>query len=188
MGFVVWLTGLPGSGKSAMSRELLLLLQGRNIDCEYLKLDKFRKTIVRKPRFDVEERAFVYSLLIEDAANLSKSRGCVIIDATGYRKEWRDRLRAKVPAFVEVFVRCPLKVCIRREAERPSSLIMHGIYKKALERKKRKGKYPDLGEVVGVDVPYEENSRVELVLESHKLSAKQASAVIFHYLGAKGYL
>lgn len=188
MTFVVWLTGLPGSGKSAVARELLALFGKQKIACEYLKLDKFRKMIVRRPRYDVEERELVYSVLVENAIELSHKKKNVLIDATGYKKEWRDQLRKKAPNFVEVFIKCPLKVCIRREARRPSSLIMHGIYKKALERKKKKKKYAHLGEVVGVDVPYEENLRAELVLESNRLSAKQAAAVLFHYLGGRGLL
>ncbi|MBI5061418.1 MAG: adenylyl-sulfate kinase [Candidatus Aenigmarchaeota archaeon] len=188
MTFVIWLTGLPGSGKSAISRELLELLREQGVKCEYLKLDKFRKTIVRKPHYDVEERDFVYSILIEDATELAKKNKNVLIDATGYKKEWRDRLRKNVQNFVEVFIKCPLKVCIRREAQRPSSFIMHGIYKKALARKKKKKQYPGLGEVVGIDVPYEENARAEIVLESNRLSAKQAAVVILHYLSTRGHV
>ncbi|MBI4739927.1 adenylyl-sulfate kinase [Candidatus Woesearchaeota archaeon] len=187
MTFVIWLTGLPGSGKSAISRELLELLRQRGVKCEYLKLDKLRQTIVRRPRYDVEERDFVYSILIEDAIEFVKKNKNVLIDATGYKKEWRDQLRKSVQNFVEVFIKCPLKVCIRREAKRPASWLMHGIYKKAIERKKKKKRYSGLGEVVGVDVPYEENARAELVIESNRLSAKQAAVVLRHYLTMKGF-
>jgi adenylylsulfate kinase len=188
MPFVIWITGLPGSGKSAISRELLALLHQKKIECEYLKLDSFRKSIVKTPKYDRQEREFVYSLLIEDAIGLAKKGKNVLIDATGYKKEWRDAIRRSVPDFIEVLIRCPIKVCIKREAMKPSSIIMHGIYRKAIERKKKKKKYPNLGDVVGIDVPYEENIRAEVVIESKRLTARQSAAVIIQYLSAKGHI
>jgi adenylylsulfate kinase len=188
MTFVIWITGLPGSGKSAISRELLQLLQAKKEECEYLKLDSFRKNIVKTPRYDKQEREFIYSLLIEDAISHAKKGKNVLIDATGYKKEWRDAIRKGAPNFIEVLIRCPLKVCIKREAQRPSSIIMHGIYRKAIERKKKKKKYPNLGEVVGIDVPYEENAKAEVIIESKKITARQSAAVIMQYLVAKGRL
>jgi adenylylsulfate kinase len=52
------------------------------------------------------------------------------------------------------------------------------MYIRALERKKEGAKFNDLGEVIGVDIPYEENPSAEIIIDSSKDSAEQNALTI----------
>ena len=72
MPFAIWITGLPGSGKSTIAKEL-----AKKIDAEILRLDEFRKKLVPNPKFTYEERTFVYTKLAEKGGKLSKKKNII---------------------------------------------------------------------------------------------------------------
>ncbi len=181
MTWVVWFTGLPGSGKTSIAREFVTLL-----DCEYemLRLDEFRKKLVPEPRYTEEERDCVYNAVGVTASVLAKHGICVIVDATAHRKKWRDRARSQVEKFYEVYVKCPLEVCMERETERVDNLIVSEMYRKALERKRKRERgekieESEVGEVVGVDVPYEEPETPELVIEADRTTPEEGARMVY---------
>lgn len=176
---IIWITGLPGSGKSTIAKELLKLLDKNKISYKYLRLDKFRKKIIAKPKYTEEERDFVYRKLADYAFRISKNNN-VIIDATAYKRRYRDYLRKKVKNFIEVYVKCPLNICIKRESKRKNGLVMAAMYRKALERKKTGKEEKNLGQVIGVDVEFEENKNVEVIIKSDKINPKEAARIIFN--------
>ncbi len=181
MTFVIWITGLPGSGKSTIAKKLLKLLKDNKISIKYLRLDKFRKKIVPNPKYTEEERDFVYRKLGDYAIELSKNNN-VLIDATAHKKLYRDYVRKKVNNFIEVYIKCPLDICIKRETNRKESLVMARIYKKALERKMHRKKFDGLGQVIGVDVPFEENKSSEIIINSNEVKPLDAAKRIFRKL------
>ncbi len=181
MTWVVWLTGLPGSGKTSVAREFVRLL-----DCEYemLRLDEFRKKLVPEPKYSEEERDLVYNALGVMASLLAHHDVNVVVDATAHRKKWRDRARANIQCFYEVYIKCPLEACMQRETERIDNLIVSEMYGKALERKEKmergeKVEKSDVGDVIGVDVPYEESEHPELVIESDKVTPEEGAKLIY---------
>jgi adenylylsulfate kinase len=84
------------------------------------------------------------------------------MDGAAYLARFREYARSLIPRFAEIHVRCRLETAMAREARRPEGLVMAGLYAKALERQRTGRRFPGLGEVVGVDVPFEENPRAEL--------------------------
>ena len=60
-----------------------------------------------------------------------------------------------------------------REANRPEGLVMADLYKKALERKQTGIQIEGLGQVVGVDTPFEENPMAECVIESGEMRIEE---------------
>src|SRR5688500_11272984 len=52
MSFAVWLTGLPGSGKSAVTRELLKKLQAGGVAAAVLESGVMRTQLTPFPRYD----------------------------------------------------------------------------------------------------------------------------------------
>ena len=179
MPWLIYITGLPGSGKSTIAQALLKLLAARKIDATFLRLDEIRKEIIPEPHYTEEEREKVYQAYAERGLELILDEKNVILDATAHRKKWRDLVRSQVINFLEVYIKCDLDTCIKRESQRKEGLVMADIYKKALERKKTGRDFPGLGEVVGVDAPYEENQKAEVKIESDKLSAEEAAERIF---------
>ena len=73
-GWCVWITGLPGSGKSLVSEALLMLLRGRDMRVQLLSSDALQKVITPEPTYSPEERDLVYSTLVYIAALLAEQR------------------------------------------------------------------------------------------------------------------
>ena len=153
MAWCVWITGLPGSGKSTIADSLLRVLPA---ETRLLRLDEIRKRIVPEPEYTSEERERVYRTLGDMAVDVVEIGMPVLVDATAHEARWRARVRDAVPDYLEVRVDCPLDECVRREAARPEGKVMADIYRKALERRDSGIEHEDLGEVIGIDVQYEE--------------------------------
>ena len=56
MSFAVWLSGLSGSGKSAIARELVLQLHGRGVDAAVLESDLLRTRLTPYASYAPAER------------------------------------------------------------------------------------------------------------------------------------
>lgn len=166
---VVWLTGLPGSGKSTVSAELKKLRP----EFAVLRMDEFRKIVTPEPTYSEAERDLVYRGLVFAAKTLSESGRPVIIDATGNRRIWRDLARRLMPGFMEVYLRCRQEICAGREASRSDR---HGA-PQDIYRKGKEG-WP----VPGVNVPYEEPEQPELVIDTETVSPGEAAARISAHL------
>ena len=179
MPWLIYITGLPGSGKSTIAKDLFELLASEKIEAVYLRLDDIRKEIVPEPHYTEEERERVYQAYAKRGIELVRNGKNVILDATAHRKKWRDMVRAQAENFMEVYIKCDLNICVKRESERKEGLVMADIYKKALERKRTGKDFPGLGEVIGVDVPYEENEGAEVKIESDKILPENAAKIIF---------
>ncbi|MBU1228742.1 MAG: adenylyl-sulfate kinase [Proteobacteria bacterium] len=175
-GWVLWFTGLPGSGKSTIARAVHTELVGQGRDVALLVMDERRRTYFPKPAYTAEERQVAYQLIAREAAELAAQGRNVILDATGYRLGMRQEARALIPRFAEVYVNCPLAEAMRREAVRSAQssvgglqrgyAAMPGMYQKALMRRRSGQPVPGLGEVVGVDVPFEEDPAAECILDA----------------------
>jgi adenylylsulfate kinase len=171
-GWCVWVTGLPGSGKSVISHELLKLLNKNNINAQILSSDSLRKILTPKPTYSLEERDVVYNTLAYIAALLAHNGVNVIIDATANLRRYRDALRIQIPKFLEVYVECPMEECIKREAKRKETYqAPKEIYSKGLEGKSQT--------VPGIGQPYEAPVQPEVTVNSFTSSPEQAAQKIF---------
>ena len=114
-GAVVWLTGLPASGKSTLAHRLVEWL--RDIEREPLLLDgdEVRDALVPRPGYDDFGREAFYRTLAGLAGIAAHQGLIVVVAATAHRRAWRDAARAKAPRFVEVHVATPLDECRRRD-------------------------------------------------------------------------
>ena len=71
--------------------------------------------------------------------------------------------------------------------KRQDNLIVSDMYRKALERKKKqergeKVEKTGVGDVIGVDVPYEEPENPELVIESEKITPEEGASLIYRMI------
>jgi adenylylsulfate kinase len=169
MSWAIWITGLPGSGKSALARAAAAELRDLGEPVRVLELDEIRKTLTPQPRYTDAERDVVYRALGYMAMHLVEAGVPVIIDATAHRRVWRDLARATIPRFAEVQVVCPPEVCRERERTRTIGHAPAGIYARA----GRPG-----ATVPGVDVPYEPALAPELVIDSVSEPVADAAARI----------
>ena len=167
MSFAVWLTGLSGSGKSAIARELVRLLHERKVDASVLESDVMRTQLTPFPRYDDADRDFFYSTLGEIGRLLVEKQKPVIFDATANRRAYRDAARKRIARFAEVFVDTPLEVC--------AALDPKGLYRKAKT-------------LPGVQAPYEPPLAPELVVRGAEGTPADAAREIVALLERRGWL
>ncbi|MGB7394929.1 MAG: adenylyl-sulfate kinase [Pricia sp.] len=151
--FLVFFTGLSGSGKSTIANALEIKLFKENIRTYVLDGDNIRRGINRGLTFTPEDRS-ENNRRIGEIAKLFIDAGTVVLAAfvAPYEKD-RQFIRKTVGAknYVEVFVNTSLEVCEQRDVK--------GLYEKA-----RKG---EIKNMTGISAPYEVplNPDVELTEE-----------------------
>jgi adenylylsulfate kinase len=167
-GVVVWFTGLSGSGKSTLAREIERRLHERGCRSYVLDGDNIRHGLNKNLGFSPEDREENIRR-IGEVARLFADAGLVAMTAfiSPYVKD-RGAARALngEGEFIEVYCRCSIEECEKRDTK--------GLYKKA-----RAGQ---LKEFTGVDAPYEEPPRPELLIDTDKEPIDGAAAKIMSYL------
>ena len=166
---IVWLTGLPASGKSTIANELEYRLNKVYRAHTYLlDGDNIRKGLNKDLGFSKKDREENIRR-IGEVAKLFVDAGLIVITAfiSPYRKD-RDFVRGLVgkDEFVEVYVKCPLEVCEERDPK--------GLYKKA-----RSG---EIKNFTGISDPYEEPINPEVVVETHRMGLDECVDKIVDFL------
>lgn len=179
MTWAIWVTGLPGSGKTAIARKVKDILAAHGINVKVLELDEIRKFITPKPSYSEEERDIVYSSLVYMAKLLVECGKPVIIDATANRRKYRERARKNIKNFAEVYIKCSLERCMERERQRKVEYAPSGIYKRAKE---------EGATVPGVNVPYEKPENPEVVLDSEKMNVEECAEEVAEFIIVKRHL
>src|SRR5262249_17575125 len=145
--FAIWITGLPASGKSTVAAVLAARLARLYIKVAVLESDAFRKKFPAPAAHYQPDSGDFYTSLAFIGQVLTEHGVSVIIDATGNRRAYRDYARRRIPRFIEVFVDCPLEICIQRDPK--------GIYRRA-----REGQASD---VPGLQTEYEAPEKPDVV-------------------------
>lgn len=115
-GVVVWLTGLPSSGKSTLASEVQAALRASGeVGACRLDGDDVRADLVPPPGYDEAARDGFYATLANLAARLAAQDLVVLVAATAHRSAFRERARALAPRFVEVHVDTPAETCAARD-------------------------------------------------------------------------
>src|ERR1700685_730805 len=149
-GAAIWLTGLPGAGKSALADALAPALRQQGRKVEILDGDAIRKHLSSGLGFSRDDRD-TNVMRIAYVAHLLVRNGVVaIVAAVSPFRNTRERARALVGNFVEVHMATPLAECIRRDIK--------GLYAKALA-----GLIPNF---TGINDPYEEPVVPDLRLDA----------------------
>ncbi len=171
-GFTLWFTGLSGAGKTTVSALVGKELRDRGLKVEVLDGDVVRTHLSKGLGFSREDRdtnirriAFVSKLLTRNGV-------AVIVAAISPYRNIRDEARAEIERFVEVFVKCPIETCVKRDVK--------GLYKRAMA-----GEIPAF---TGVSDPYEEPLAPELVLETHREEPETSARRVIATIERLGYL
>ena len=114
-GTVVWITGLPASGKSKLGKRLAAELAGRGIHVSVLDGDEVRAALVPAPGYSPKERQAFYETLAGLAALLAAQGAVVLVPATAHLRAFRERAREMAPRFLEVWVDTPIEECRARD-------------------------------------------------------------------------
>jgi len=177
-GWCVWITGLPASGKSVISHALLDKLETSGKSAQILSSDMLRRIVTPKPSYSLEERDIVYATIIFVAKLLTSNGVNVIIDATGNLRRYRDEARKQIPRFMEVYIRCPIEICMNRETKR-------GITFHAPKDIYTKGKIGKSSTVPGLGAPYEPPLHPEVTVDTENPNADEHAKKILKVLTEK---
>jgi len=169
-GVTVWLTGLSGSGKSTIGRELEKALVGQGRLAYVLDGDNVRHGLNGDLGFTRQDRNENVRRVGEVAKLMCDAGLVAIVPVISPYREGRSAVRAShVDAsfrFVEVFVDTPLEVCEDRDPK--------GLYKMA-----RAG---EIEEFTGVSDPYEEPIDPDIHIETVDNDVHVAVGLILGFL------
>lgn len=172
-GFTVWLTGLPGAGKTTIAGALARRIAAASVPVEILDGDEVRRWLSQGLTFTEHDRD-INVRRIGHVANLLSRHGVVaIVAAIAPRRESRAAVRASHERpFVEVFVDCPLDELIRRDPK--------GLYKRALNG--------EIALFTGVSAPYEAPDPPDVHVRTDLMTVDQAVATVVAELVARTLL
>jgi len=171
-GFTLWFTGLPCSGKSTIADTTAEELRQRGLKAERLDGDIIRKHLWKELGFSKEDRDENIRRAAFLAGLLTRNGIAVLTSFISPYRELRDYARREIGNFVEIYVKCPVEVCIQRDTR--------GMYKKALA-----GEIPNF---TGVSDPYEEPLNPELVIDSDKESLTESVTKVMAKIKELGYM
>ena len=155
-GFVIWITGLPASGKTTIARRVEEVLRDMGYRVEFLDGDEVRRWLSPEAGFSRRDRERHLRRVAYVAKLLARNGVAVIASFVSPYRSVREVARRLVERdglkFVEVYVKCSLEECMRRDPK--------GLYRKAL-----RGEIKDM---TGVQDPYEEPLNPEVVVDSER--------------------
>lgn len=172
--FVIWFTGLSGSGKSTVANAVAKRLFDNGIKNYVLDGDNVRHGLNKDLGFSEDHRKENIRR-IGEVSKLFVDGGQVVLTAfispfAADRELVRNLLEED--EFVEVYIKCPIEECEKRDPK--------GLYVKA-----RKGIIPDF---TGIDSPYEEPVNPELTIETNTYSLEESVEQIIAYLKKRKFI
>ncbi len=172
MSFTVWFTGLPCCGKTTIADRVAEKLMEKDLKVERLDGDIVRQHLTHDLGFSKEDRDENIGRITFVAKLLTRNGVAVLASFVSPYRERREKSRKEIGNFVEVYVKCPLEVCIKRDVK--------GMYKKAING--------EIKNFTGISDPYEEPTSPEVVIETDKESVDECANKILEKLDEMGYI
>ncbi len=169
----LWLTGLSGSGKSSIAKELERMLVGAGQAAATLDGDNVRHGLNSDLDFSAQDREENLRRVAEVCALMNDSGLIVVTAFISPMEEERARARRIIGAerFLEVFIDAPIEVCEGRDPK--------GLYQKA-----RAG---EIASFTGISAPYEPPCSPDLRVDTTGCTAAEAAARLFDELRQRGF-
>lgn len=171
-GFTLWFTGLPCSGKSVVADRVAEMLKMRGLRVERLDGDIVRQNLTRDLGYSKKDRDENIRRVTFVAKLLTRNGVAVLTSFISPYRELREHARKEIGNFIEVYVKCPVEVCMKRDVK--------GMYQRALRG--------EIKEFTGVSDPYEEPLEPEIILETDKETLEECAAKVIEKLNDLGYL
>ena len=169
---VIWLTGIPASGKTTLALELKKFYEQKGLPIDILDGDEIRKTLSKDLGFSPEDRKEHNRRVIFVAKILAKNGVTTIIPLISPYRETREFARKEIPNFIEVWVKASVDECKKRDPK--------GLYKKAMAG--------EIKNLTGLQAPYEEPQNAELVLDTEKHTVEESAELVISTVKKLGYL
>ena len=170
-GIVIWLTGVPASGKSTIAVAVEEQFRAQGLPVQNLDADKVRANLSPNLGYTAEARDENTKRLAWMSQMLSKHGVNVIVAAVSPLRSHRARAREWCPKFVEVFVDCPLEVCQERDPK--------GLYARATRG--------EVNDIAGMHMPYEAPNAPEVHCLTDLESVQDCAQAVLAKLKELGY-
>ncbi len=171
-GVTLWFTGLSGSGKTTIAKEVQKTLKAQGYKVERLDGDEIRENLCRDLTFSKKDRDENIRRVSYLAKLLTRNDIITLCCFVSPYREARAKARASIGSFVEVFVDAPLALCEERDVK--------GHYARAKEG--------GISNFTGLDDPYEAPENPELHLTTAQMTVRQCADIILEYMSKHGYL
>jgi adenylyl-sulfate kinase len=170
-GFVVWMEGFPGAGKSTLSKSVASALADRGWPVEVLDGEDVRAQFFPELGYTRKDRE-THARRVSTLAKTLARHGVIVLVAmiTPYETS-RQAARATVGTrFAEVWLECPIDICRKRDPR--------GWYQKTREGKVKR--------FTGVDDPFEEPLSPDLVVDTSEKSVSACTQQVLKFLESRG--
>ena len=171
-GFTLWFTGLSGSGKTTLAKIVEKELKNRGLKVELLDGDVVRTNLSKGLGFSKEDRDINIKRIGFVCNLLTRNDVIAIASAISPYRAVRDSNRELIGNFIEVYVKCSIEECIKRDVK--------GLYKKALTG--------EIKNYTGVSDPYEEPVDPEIYVDTEKEKIGESFSKIISFLEANAYI
>ena len=171
-GVVMWFTGLAGSGKSTLASAVEMRLRMLGLKVENLDADEIRKNLSPDLGYSPKDRDLNTKRLTFMGKLLARNGVWTLIAAVASLREFRDRARREIDQFVEVWVKCPIEECQRRDPK--------GLFTRAARG--------EVNDIAGLHQPYEEPLAPEIIVETDQETVERSTDRIMRRLVELGYL
>ena len=158
-GFALWLTGLPCSGKSTIADAVAKELRDAGHNVERLDADDIRKRFWPELGYSKEDRDKNISRVTWLAKLLTRNGVVVVLSFVSPYREAREQARKEIGDFIEVYVKCPLEVCMERDTR--------GLYQRAIRG--------EIEQFTGVSAPYEEPTNPDIIVETDRETVEMST-------------
>lgn len=169
-GFVLWMTGLSGAGKTTIALILVEELKKRGLRVERLDGDVVRQSLTRDLGFTKEDRDKNIERVTFVAKLLSRNGVACVCSFISPYQAVRDQVREETTNFIEVFVDAPLEVVMERDVK--------GLYAKAVA-----GEIPNF---TGISDPFEAPTAPEIHVRTDQQTPQESAQVIVDFLQERG--
>jgi adenylylsulfate kinase len=156
-GLCIWLMGLSASGKTTIARLVENALVARGLRVQVLDGDVIRTNLSAGLGFTRSDReinlrrmAFVAGLLVRHGI-------VVVVSAITPYQSIREEVRSTIDEFIEVYLNCPLEICIQRDPK--------GLYRKALAG--------EIQNFTGINDPFETPRQFDIELRTDEESSEK---------------
>ena len=164
-GLFIQMTGLSGSGKTTIAKEVEIRLKKRGLKVEIIDGDEYREGICSDLTFSREDRNTNIRRLGFVGKVLARNNVVVIMSTINpydnIRKELKEIHRART-----IFIDCPIEKCIERDVK--------GLYKKAISG--------EIKNFTGISDPFETPKNADLVIKTDKLNIKKSVELLEKFI------
>ncbi len=171
-GFVLFITGIPSSGKTTLANNLATFLRSRGYNTEVLDAFWVRNHLCLHEGYDIESGKKIITC-VAWAARLLARNGVIVLcsfvtPSRSLRELFKKIVSEEVPVY-EIYLKCSIDICRKRDN------------KKLYERLEK----DEIKVLPGVTIPYEESPNPDLTIDTSVVNEREAMEIVLKFLREK---